>query len=43
VITGFLHNRVGSGWTPVDGFEEINAQAATARGDRDHGDRDHRH
>jgi Subtilase family len=35
-ISGFLRNRVGSGWTPVDGFGEINAQAATARGDHGH-------
>jgi hypothetical protein len=44
VITGFLRNNVGFGWTPVDGFGEINAEAATAvrdRRGRDHGDRDH--
>jgi hypothetical protein len=47
VITGFLRNRVGAGWTPVDGYGEINAEAATGGRGRDrghgHGDRGHGH
>jgi hypothetical protein len=36
VLSGTLRNRVGAGWTPVDGFGEIDARAATARpGDGD--------
>jgi hypothetical protein len=30
VLTGVLRNRVGAGWTPVDGFGYINAQAAVS-------------
>jgi hypothetical protein len=31
VLTGTLRNRVGAGWTAVDGFGYINAQAAVGR------------
>jgi hypothetical protein len=31
VITGTLQNRIGAGWTPVDGFGYINAQRAVGR------------
>jgi Subtilase family len=30
VLTGVLRNRIGAGWTAVDGFGYINAQAATS-------------
>ena len=30
VLTGRFRNRIGAGWTPVDGFGYINAQAATS-------------
>jgi subtilase family protein len=30
VLTGTLRNDIGAGWTPVDGFGYINAQAAVA-------------
>src|SRR4051794_2349250 len=30
VLTGVLRNRVGAGWTPVDGFGYINAQDAVS-------------
>ncbi len=30
VLTGVLRNRIGAGWTPVDGFGYINAQAAVS-------------
>jgi hypothetical protein len=29
VLAGTLRNRIGAGWTPVDGFGYINAEAAT--------------
>jgi hypothetical protein len=32
VLTGVLRNRIGAGWTPVDGFGYINAQAAVSTG-----------
>ena len=31
VLTGTLRNRIGAGWTPVDGFGYINAEAAVGR------------
>ena len=31
VLTGTLRNRIGQGWTPVDGFGFINAEAAVGR------------
>jgi len=31
VLRGFLRNRVGAGWTPVDGFGYLNAEAAVGR------------
>jgi hypothetical protein len=34
VLGGFLRNRIGAGWTPVDGFGYLNAQAAVGRGGR---------
>lgn len=32
VLTGVMRNRIGAGWTAVDGFGYINAQAAVATG-----------
>jgi hypothetical protein len=31
VLTGVLRNRIGAGWTPVEGFGYINAEEAAAR------------
>jgi len=31
VLTGTLRNRIGAGWTAVDGFGYINAEAAVGR------------
>ena len=30
IIAGTLRNRIGAGWTPVDGYGYLNAQQAVA-------------